>query len=418
LIGLWWSAALPVFAADWPQWRGPNRDGIGKDTGLLKTWPQGGPKVLWTFEKAGAGFGCPVVVGDKLFVLGADDAEKGDKEFALCLNVKDGSEVWRKPLDTSSGGYSYYWGSGPRSTPAVDGDHIYVLGAKGDLQCLKIADGTKVWAISMAKDLGGNIPGWGYSESPLIDGDHLICTPGGGKGTIAKLNKKDGSVVWRSLDLKEGAQYSSLVISNFGVKQYITLLSAGAVSVRASDGKLLWRSKAGANDTAVIPTAIVDDKYVFAFSNYNSSCGLLELTADGTDSVKMKEVYTNKALINMCGGAVLVGDHLYGHHARGWVCLEFKKLDKDDDKPVSESRKIGGGSIIHADGRFYCFNESDGSCTLVDANPKEWKECGTLQLPKKSQLPRRGGHIWTHPIIANGKLFLRDHEMLSCFDIK
>ena len=417
LVG-WTITVSTSLAADWPQWRGPNRDGISKDTGLLKTWPQGGPKVLWSFEKAGAGYGCPTIVGDKLFILGSDDPEKGDKEFALCLSTKDGSEVWRKALDTSAGGYSYGWGSGPRSTPTVDGDRVYVLGAKGDLQCLKVADGSKVWGISMVKDLGGRVPGWGYSESPLIDGDHLICTPGGGKGTIAKLDKKTGEVVWQSADLKDGAQYSSIVISNFGVKQYITLVTAGSVSVRASDGKLLWRSKAGANGTAVIPTAIVDDKYVFAFSNYNASCGLLELTPDGTDNVKMKEVYINKALVNMSGGAVRIGEHLYGYHSRGWVCLDFKKLDNENDKPVSDSRKIGGGSIIHADGRFYCYSEGSGTCFLVDASPKEWKEAGKLELPKKSQFPRRGGHIWTHPVIANGKLFLRDHEMLHCFDIK
>lgn len=413
------AAGSQGLAADWPQWRGPNRDGISKDTGLLKTWPQGGPKVLWTFETAGVGFGCPVVVGDKLFVLGSDDPDKGDKEFALCLNTKDGKEIWRKALDTSAGGYSYGWGSGPRSTPTVDGDFVYVLGAKGDLQCLKISDGSKVWGISMVKTLGGNIPGWGYSESVLIDGDHLICTPGGGKGTIAKLDKKTGEVVWRSTDIKDGSQYSSIVISNIGVKQYITLVSAGTISVRASDGKLLWRSKAGANGTAVAPTAVVDDKYVFATSNYGSGCGLLELTPDGTDNVKMKEVYLNKAMVNMSGGVIRVGDYIYGHHDRGnWVCLDFKKLDATNDKPASETRKISRGSIAYADGHFYCYAEGNGTCTLVEADAKEWKECGKLELPKKSAFPRRGGHIWTHPVIANGKLFLRDHEMLSCFDIK
>lgn len=423
----WWKlclcltafAAAPALAADWPQWRGPNRDGISRDTGLLKTWPQGGPRILWSFEKAGAGYGCPVVVGGKLFILGSDDPDKGDKEFALCLDTKDGSEIWRKPLETAAGGYSYGWGSGPRSTPTVDGEHVYVLGAKGDLQCLKVADGSKVWGINLVKDLGGRIPGWGYSESVLIDGDHLICTPGGARGTIAKLNKKDGKVVWRSTDVKDGAQYSSLVICNFGVKQYVTLVSAGTVSVRATDGGLLWRSRAGANGTAVIPTAVVDDKYVFATSNYGSGCGLIELTADGTDNVKMKEVYLNKAMVNMSGGVVRVDDYIYGCHDRGnWVCLDFKKLSADNDRPASETRKIGKGSIIQADGRFYCYAEGDGVCTLVEASPKEWKEAGKLTLPKKSQFPRRGGHIWTHPVVANGKLFLRDHEMLHCFDVK
>lgn len=418
-ICIWGLISPPLQAADWPQWRGPNRDGISKDTGLLKTWPKDGPKLNWTFETAGAGYGCPVVVGDRLFILGSDDPDKGDKEFALCINVKDGKEVWRKPLDTSAGGYSYGWGSGPRSTPVIDGDKVYLLGAKGDLQCLKTSDGSKVWGVNLVKDLGGQIPGWGYAESVLIDGDHLVCTPGGNKGTFAKLDKKDGSVVWRSANVTDGAQYSSIVVSNVGVKQYITLVSAGTLSVRASDGKLLWRNKAGANGTAVIPTAIVDDKYVFGFSNYKASCGLLELSPDGTDNVKMKEIYSNKALVNMSGGAVRIGDYLYGHHSRGnWVCLDFKKLDNDNDKPASETRKIGGGSIIYADGRFYCYAEGSGACSLVEASPTEWKEVSKFEIPKKSAFPRRGGHIWTHPVIANGKLFLRDHEMLHCFDIK
>jgi outer membrane protein assembly factor BamB len=416
VTGLALAAGAP--AADWPQWQGPNRDNHSRDTGLLKEWPKDGPKLLWTFDTAGAGFGSPVVVGDKVFVLGSDDPDKGEKEFALCIDMKEGKEVWRTPLETATGDYSYGWGSGPRSTPTVDGDKVYVLGAKGDLRCLTTADGKKVWGVNLKKDLGGGIPGWGYSESVLIDGDHLVCTPGGNKGTLAKLDKKTGEVVWRSTDLKEGAQYSSIVTTEVGVKQYVTLLRSGTVGVRASDGKLLWQSKAGANGTAVIPTAIVHDKYVFATSGYGSGCGLLELTPEG-DGVKMKEVYLNKAMTDKHGGVVRVGDYIYGSSERGgWTCIEYLKLSNDNDKETWKSNKLDSGSICYADDRLYCYGEGKGTCVLIEASPKGWAEHGRFTIPKASKFPRRGGHIWTHPVVAQGRLFLRDHEYLFCFDVK
>jgi outer membrane protein assembly factor BamB len=410
-----------VRAADWPQWRGANRDGHSKDTGLLKEWPKDGPKLRWTYEKAGAGFGSTAVVGEKMYLLGADDPETGDKEFALCLNIADGKELWRTPLETSAGDYTYNWGSGPRSTPTVDGDKVYVLGAKGDLRCLNVGDGKKVWGINLGKDLGGGIPGWGYCESVLIDGDHLICTPGGAKGTLACLSKKDGSVVWRSTELKDLAAYSSVVISNAGVKQYITLVQAGVVGVRASDGKHLWRSKAGANGVAVIPTAIVHDKYVFATSGYGSGCGLIELTPNGSDNVKAKEVYLNRAIINQHGGVILVDNFIYGYSDRSegnWVCLDYLKLDKDNEDPVWKSSKFGKGSIAYADGHFYLYGEGKGECVLIDADPKKYTERGRFEIPKKSKFDRRSGQIWAHPVVANGRLFLRDHEFVFCYGLK
>ncbi len=412
-------AGTTLRAADWPQWRGPNRDGQSKDTGLLKAWPKDGPKLLWTFDAAGVGYGSPAVVREKLFVLGAEDPDKGEREFIVCLSLKDGKEVWRQKLDPSPGNYSTNWGGGPRSTPTVDGEFVYLLGARGDLECRKTTDGSKVWAINLVKDLGGGIPGWGCSESVLIDGDHLVCTPGGKRGTIAKLDKKTGAVVWRSEGLTEGAQYSSLMIANVGVKQYITLLKSGTVSVRASDGKLLWQSKAAANGTAVIPTAIVDDKHVFVCSGYGSGCGLLELTPDGTDNVKSKDVYLNKSMVNTHGGVLRVGEYIYGNSDRGgWVCLDYLKLAADKEDPAWKSNKLERGSLAYADGHLYLYGAGKGTCALVEANPKEWKESGRFDIPQKSQFPRKSGGIWTHPIVANGKLFLRDHELIFCYDVK
>lgn len=420
LITVVFCVGVPLLAGDWPQWRGPNRDGHSKDTGLLKQWPKDGPKLLWTFEKAGVGYSGPAIVGDRLYILGSDDPDKGDKEFFLCINVKDGKEVWRKEVGTSAGGYSTGWGGGPRSTPTVDGDHVYILGAKGDLQCRKVSDGEQVWTLNINKDLGGRMQNnWGRTESVLIDGDHLICTPGGDKGAIACLDKKDGKVIWRSKELTDPAAYSSLVINNYGVKHYVTLLASGVVGVRASDGKLLFKSAAGKNGTAVIPTAVVNDKYVFATSGYGSGCGLLELTTDGTDSVKAKEVYLNKAMINHHGGIIRVGEYIYGFSDKGgWVCLDYLKLDKDKEDPVWKSSKLDKGSLVYADGLFFCYGQGKGVCAMIEATPKEWKELGRFEIPQKSKTPRKSGAIWTHPVVANGRLFLRDHEYLFCYDVK
>ena len=412
-------ATSAAIAADWPQWGGPNRDNISKETGLLKSWPDGGPKLLWTFDAAGAGYSGPAIVGDRLYILGCDDPEKGDNEFALCVSVKDGKEIWRQKLETSPGKYTTGYGAGPRCTPTIDGDFLYVLGARGDLQCRKISDGSKVWGLNLVKDFGGKIPGWGYCESVLIDGDHLLCTPGGAKGSIACLNKKTGDVVWRSTDLTDGAAYSSLVINNFGVKHYVTLLPAGVVGVRASDGKLLWRSAAGKNFIAVIPTAILHDKYVFATSGYGSGCGLVELTPDGKDGLKAKDVYLLKVMQNHHGGVILIDDYIYGYSDKGgWMCLDYLKLEKDVEEPVWKNNKLEKGSLSFASGHFYCYGQKKGECVLVEANPKEWKESGHFEIPQKTKFPRKSGGIWTHPVIANGKLFLRDNELIFCYEVK
>jgi hypothetical protein len=405
-------------ADDWPQWRGPNRDGVSKETGLLKAWPTTGPKLLWTFEEAGVGYSSPAIVSDRLYVLGAEDPEKGDREFAICVNAKNGKEIWREKLDNSPGGYLTQWGGGPRSSPTVDGDFLYILGARGDLQCRKTADGSKVWGINLVKDLGGKIPSWGYCESVLIDGDRLLCMPGGAKGTFACLKKKTGEVEWRSTDLKDGASYSSIVIGSKPIKQYITVAPTGAVGIRASDGKLLWKSAAGKNGTAVIPTPVVSDRFVFATSGYGSGCGAVELEADGSDGVKAKDLYLSKTMINHHGGVIRVGEFIYGYSDKGgWMCLDYLKLEKDNDDPVWKSNKLEKGSLTFADGHFYCYGQK-GVCALIEANPKEWKESGRFEIPKKTQFPRKSGNIWTHPVVANGKLFLRDHELIFCYDLK
>src|SRR5262249_52928750 len=256
------SLAAPAAASDWPQWQGPNRDAQSPATRLVQRWPEGGPKLLFKTDKLGAGYGSPAVVGGRLVVLGAEDPAEATKEFVLCLDAGTGKEIWKAPIETSDGSYLYGWGSGPRSTPTIDGDMVYVLGARGDLVCLTFKDGKKVWSKNLVTDLGGGIPNWGYSESVLIDGDRLVCTPGGNKGTMASLDKKTGEVKWRSDGLTDAAAYSSIVVTNGGGhRQYVTQTPQSVCGVRADDGKLLWRRTDLKYAIAVIPTPVVYKDY-------------------------------------------------------------------------------------------------------------------------------------------------------------
>jgi outer membrane protein assembly factor BamB len=410
-------AGSTLTAADWPQWRGPNRDGVSAETGLLKAWPKGGPKLLWQADIGGVGYGSPAVVGGKVYIAGATDNKDGKSEFVTCFSAADGKQVWKTDVPESKGGYLNGWGTGPRSTPTLDGGALYHLGARGELLRLKAADGKQEWAVNLPNDFTGGIPSWGYSESVLIDGDALVCTPGGKKGAVLALDKKTGKQLWRCTDLEDGAGYSSLVpIDVGGVRQYVTQTQAAAVSVRAKDGALLWRKDDLKRAVAVIPTPIVHKNMVFFTAGYGAGCELFKL-ASKDDKTTAETVYTkNKLVSNQHGGMVRVGDHVYGHTDAGnkWVCFLFGPEPED---LLWESKQLDKGSISAAGGYLYCYGQQKGTCVLVEATPKEWTETGRLELPAKSQFPRGGGMIWAHPVIADGKLYLRDHELLFCFDV-
>jgi outer membrane protein assembly factor BamB len=392
---------------DWPQWRGPNRDDISRETGLLKEWPQGGPKLLWTYKEAGAGYTGPAIVGDHLYSMGADP----QMEFLFCLNVKTGAKVWSVDVGPRlDNGY----GDGPRSTPTVDGDRIYVLAGQGNLVCLQASDGKKVWEKSLVKDLGGGRPNWGFCESPLIDGEKVVVTPGGNKGAIAALDKKTGDVLWRSTGFTDGAQYASLVITNAGgIKQYVQMTQACVAGVAAADGKLLWRH-ACTNSTAAIPTPVVQDDLVYSTSGYSAGCRLVKIVPGSDGKQKAEEVYANKDMSDHHGGVVLIGDHIFGHSNNvGWMCQEFKT-----GRVVWKETKLPKGSLTCADGRLYLYSENDGTCVLVEPSVEGWKEHGRFKIPQQTQMKRKSGHIWTHPVVANGRLYLRDQDLIFAFDVK
>lgn len=403
---------------DWPQWRGPNRDDISAEKGLLKTWPTGGPKLAWKADLGGVGYGTPAVVGNRVYILGAKDDVDGNGEFALALDASTGKQVWKTDFPPTPGKYSTNWGSGPRSTPTVDGNVVYVLGARGDLLALDAAKGTKIWGVNLVKDFGGGVPNWGYSESVLIDGDKLLCTPGGKNGSVLALDKKTGKKIWQSAGLTDGAGYASLIPADIaGVRQYITQTMQAAVGVRASDGKPLWRIADLARRTAVIPTPIVHKDHAFFTSGYGAGCELIKLESDGQGGTKATVVYTkNPTIANHHGGVVRVGDHLYGHSDRiGWFCFDFMKGGEESE--WEEKKALDKGSVTFADGQLYCYGQGKGTVVLADASPGGWKENGRFDIPEKSKHPRRSGQIWAHPVVANGKLYVRDHELLFCYDI-
>jgi hypothetical protein len=401
--------ALPALAADWPQFRGPDRTDISKESGLLAEWPTDGPRLLWTYEAAGNGYSGPAVVGDKYLTMGSD----GTNDFVLCLDAASGKKLWQTEVGQRVNNSPQY-GEGPRCTPTVDGDRLYALGDQGDLVCLELAGGKKVWEKSLVKDLGGTQPRWDYCESPLVDGDRVVVTPGGSKGAIAALDKKTGDVVWRSKGFTDGAQYGSLMVGNAGgVKQYVQMTGSSVAGVAADDGRLLWRFERS-GPIAAVPSVILKDDFVFATSGYSAGCHLIKVTRVG-DKFDAEKVYANGDMTNHHGGVVLVGDHLYGYSDKGgWVCMEFAT----GKVAWSENRKLDKGSLTCVNGMLYLYGQSKGKCVLIEASSAGWKEHGSFSIPKQSKIRSQRGGIWTHPVVANGRLFLRDQDLLFAFDVR
>lgn len=398
---------LPLLAADWPQWQGPDRTNVSKETGLLKQWPKDGPKLMWTYREAGIGYSEPSIVGDRLYTMGAED----DKEYLFAVDLKTQKKLWSTPVGKL---FVNGWGDGPRGTPTVDGDRIYAIGGQGNIVCVKADSGEPVWKKSMQDDLGGQMmSGWGYTESPLVDGDIVACTPGGKNGTIATLDKNSGEVRWRSKGFTDKAAYSSLVVSEAGgVRQYVQMTGDSVAGVAAKDGQLLWRFERK-SPVAAIPTPLCFNSEVYVSSGYNAGCALLKIDKDGS-ALKADEVYANKNLVNHHGGFVHVGGHIYGHSdGKGWVCQDLQT----GDITWVENKKLGKGSLTCADGQLYCYSESNGTVVLVEASPQKWRENGRFIIPEKTKVKRKSGQIWTHPVVANGRLYLRDQDLIFCYDI-
>ncbi len=402
LIGLFLLTSA-LSAGDWPHWRGPDRDDVSKEVGLLKEWPKEGPPRVWLNEDVGLGYSGVSIAAGKLFTMGARE----DTEFLICLDANNGKELWSARIGSRLGNG---WGDGPRGTPSVDGERVYAMGGQGSLVCAQVANGEVVWTKAMSS-LSGKKPNWGYCESVLVDGPRVVCTPGGSDGAIVALDKLTGDVQWQSKEVTDGAQYASVVpVEHNGQRQYIQLFTKTLVGVAADSGKLLWKTDWPDGRTAVIPTPIFHDGHVFITSGYGAGCKLVKIGPEN----KVEDVYVNKTMANHHGGVLRIGDHLYGSSERNWICLDFKT----GEALWTERRTFGKGCVTSADGMLYCVDEGSGEVALVEASPAGWKEHGRFKLEAQSSKRSRQGKVWTHPTVSNGKLFLRDQEMLSCYDVK
>lgn len=394
--------ALPALhAIDWPQWRGADRSGVSRETGLLKQWPAGGPKRAWMFENAGAGYSAPAIVNGKLYTMGTRDGS----EILLVLDAATGKELRATKL---GGVLSNDRGDGPRGTPTVDGDRVYALTGPGTLACVSAADGKVLWQVTM-RELGGGRPNWGFSESVLVDGDQVVCTPGGSKGAVAALDKMTGKVRWQSKQFKDDAHYSSIVAATINnTPQYVQRSATKVVGLSPTDGKLLWETDFPGR-TAVCPTPIIRGNEVYVTAGYGAGSKMVRIEPGN----KVTEVYENKVMKNHHGGVVLIGDYVYGHADPTWVCQDFKT-----GEAKWNHRGFGKGAIATADGMLYCLEENSGAVALVEASPTGWQERGRFTPQPQSSNRAGRGAVWTHPVISNGKLYLRDQELIYCYDVK
>ena len=409
LLLIAWMGGQPLRALDWPQWRGADRTDLSKETGLLKQWPAAGPTRLWLYRNAGAGYSGFSISRGKVFTM----ATRDDMEHVLALDEQSGRELWAASLTAAL--FLEAHGDGPRGTPTVDGDRVYALGSKGTVICVNFADGKVVWKVAM-QDFGGAVPMWGYAESVLVDGDKLICTPGGSRGAMVALDKQTGKLIWQSKGFADPAQYASIVPATInGVWQYVQLTMQHVVGVRAADGQLLWESE-WPGQVAVIPTPIVRDNLVYFSSGYSVGNKQVRI---GPNNRAEDSFARNNVMKNHHGGVILVGDYLYGYSGGGgdnagsWVCQNFRTGAR-----VWSSTAFGKGAITFAEGMLYGLDESSGMVVLFEASPTGWKEHGRFRLDPQSRNHAPSGLIWTHPVVSNGKLFLRDQEFISCYDIK
>jgi len=405
-VMVWSLLVVPAWGADWPQWRGPERSGISQETGLRAEWPAEGPKLVWQVKNVDDGYSTPAVVGDRLYLI----SNKGmDNEFVQALDTADGKQLWATHLGKVgvNRGPQY---PGSRSTPTVDGDAIYALGSDGDLACLDRATGAIRWLKNVRAVYHGEPGAWAYSESPLIDGDVLVCTPGGKDATFVALDKRTGDLLWKSA-LSEGdqASYASAIIVEVGgLKQYVQFVQKGLVGLDARSGKLLWRyAKTATGSPANIPTPVAADAFVYSGTNRGGG-GLVQLKV-GNDAVEATEVYFAPKLPTSIGGAVKVGGYLYGTNTGGLMCVDFAT-----GEVKWQDRSVGAGSVCYAENRIYVHGEK-GDLALVEATPEAYREKGRITPPDQ---PERGkSAAWAYPIIAGGRLYIRDLGTLWSYDV-
>lgn len=388
------SAALAQTAGNWPQWRGSNRDGISKETGLLKQWPAEGPPLAWKASGAGRGYSSFSIANGKLYTMGL----RGDREFVVAFDVATGKEVWATPHGSA---FRNDRGDGPRGTPTIDGDRIYALGGNGDLSALDVRTGKVVWSKNILREFGGSNITWGISESPLVLGNKVLVNAGGQGASIVALNKADGSVIWKSQS-DEAGYSSAMPVDINGITQVVFFTAQRAVGLDSKDGRLLWEYGRPANRTSNAATPIVRANRIFISSDYGTGGGVIEIKPDN----KAQEIYFTKDMKNHHSSSVLIGDHLYGYSSSILTAMKF-----DTGEIAWRDRSVGKGSLVFADGHLYLLSEN-GVVGLVEATPAGYKEKGRFRIQQDS-LP-----TWAHPVVAGGMLYLRDQDTIYAYDVR
>ncbi len=402
--------------SEWTHFRGPNNDGISPEKGLLKSWPEAGPRLVWKSSGLGKGYASLSIADGKIYTTG----NTGSGQAVIAASLTDGKIRWTRKLTDTDPKHGY---SGSRCTPTIDGDFLYVVPSDGQIVCLKASDGAIVWRHAFKEWGGKMMSGWGYAESPLVDGERVVCNPGGKEAMLVALDKKSGKVIWKSNGSaegdqgKDGAGYGCIAISQAcGIKQYVAMTGKGLVGVRASDGEHLWGYNRVANKTACIPTPIVVDDFVITSSGYgDGGTACLELVKSGK-GVEAKERWwkSNIELQNHHGGMIQLGDYVYlGHkHNNGFpTCIEWKsgaiKWGGKDNRGAGK----GSAAILYADGNII-FRYQDGLVALVGANPNAYELKATFKPVFQE------GKTWAHPVILDGKLYLREQDVLMCYDLR
>lgn len=403
--------------ADWPQWRGPARDGHAAPQAVLQSWPEAGPRLKWKFEQAGLGYSSAALVDRRVYTLGEDD----ESCFAICLSAADGTEIWRQPFSRRGAeeDYNRNFGAGPRSTPTVAGEQVFCLSETGTLAALDRRTGQLQWKLDLVADYGGRIPNWGYSESPLVDGSRVLVTPGMSNFMIG-LDRNSGRQVWQSQGTDAPAHYVSALKGSFaGTPFYVTASGPGVFGFSADTGELLFQNAATGNQTAVIPTPLLIGAQIYHTSDYGAGNTLLNLTTAGEGTISADSVYhkSAKSMLNKHGGVVHVDGVIYGFsEAQGGVWMA-QDLQSGETLWTHKIRPNRSGSICYADGRLFCYNDKDATVYLVPPSREGWQTEGQLTLPQQTGTPRNSGAIWAHPVVADGLLILRDHDLIFAYDI-
>ena len=427
-----WAAASPVRAADWPQWRGPDRDGVSAETGLLAAWPKAGLPLAWRVETLGSGYSGPAVVGGRVYVMGSDTAG----EFLAALAVESGTEAWRTPLGPV---FKNPWGDGPRGTPTVTGGRVYALGAQGVLACVEAATGKLVWKTDLRADHKGKLMrgnfldlDWGYAESPLVDGGRVVVAPGGPGGTVAAFDAATGKLAWRTTAVTDAASYASAVVATIGgVRQYVHLTGGvefavgalmkappRAVGLDPATGAVLWDQKIRYTTAGVINTPVVLGDRVYTSCGYGAGCTILRIDKVGGAFRATDEASgdARRAMKTYHGGIVPAGDRVYGYsEAGGWVCQSFPT----GEEIWADQKTIPGGAHVRVGTGFY-FVTTDGGVAAADPGATGWAVRGRFDLPAASPIRKANSkvRVCTHPVVADGRLYVRDMETLYCYDLR